>query len=114
MRWTQEAINSTIWSLGCDWFHCQWETSDPAVSPDDDSRMVSTPWGKRRENKASASRLPASLPEIWGGGEMAQFRKPLPIVLLPSLVVVSTVRFAMRVPLFLFCCTPADLSALMF
>ena len=69
--------------------------------------------GKTRENKASASWLPASLPEICGGG-IAWFRKPLSIVLLPSLVVVSTVWLATRVPLFLFCCTPADLSALMF
>ncbi len=51
MGWTQEAINSTIWSLGCDWFHCQRETSDPTASPDDDSRMVSTPWGKDGKTK---------------------------------------------------------------
>lgn len=42
-------INLTIWSHGCDWFHCQRETSDPTVSPDDDSHMVSTLQGKDRK-----------------------------------------------------------------
>lgn len=64
--WTQEAISSSRGSLGSDWYHCQRETGDPTASPDDDSCMVLTPWGKVRENKASASILSASLPEIWG------------------------------------------------
>lgn len=91
--------------------------------PEGDQWPHSLPWwrqshgadsmGKRRENKTYVSCLPASLPDIWGEG-LAWFRKPLPIVLLPSLVVVSTVWIATRVPLFLFCCTTADLTALMF
>lgn len=51
VRWTQEAVNPTIWSHGCDWFHYQRETSDPTVSPDDDSCMVSTLWGKDGKTK---------------------------------------------------------------
>lgn len=51
MGWTQEGINLTIWSLGCDWLHCQGENSDPTASPDDDSCMVSTPRGKDGKTK---------------------------------------------------------------
>lgn len=69
MRWTREAVNPTTrWSLGCGWFHCQRETSDPAASPDDDSRMVSTPWGKDGKTKPLPSG-PQHHSQSDGGGE---------------------------------------------
>lgn len=78
--------------------------------------MVWTLWGNDGKTKPlpPASQHPS---QIFGGGDeegVGRLRKPLPIVLLPSLVVVSTVWIATRVPLFLFGCTPADPSAVMF
>lgn len=70
--------------------------------------------GGNTGKQSLASCLIASLPERWRGKKKPRLRKPLPIVLLPSLVVVSTVCSVMRVPLFLFCCSPTDLGAVMF
>lgn len=79
--------------------------------------MTTTTWCWLQREMMGKQRLyllPPSIPPRNSGGKITWFRKPLPIVLLPSLVVVSTVWFTKRAPLFSYCCTRADLSALMF
>lgn len=72
--------------------------------------MTTAAWcrfhGETTGKQSLASCLPASLPTRPGGRKMARSRKTRPIVLLPSLAVVSTVCLAVRVPLFSFRCTP--------